>query len=142
MLAVVATGALGADPKGNNGTIKIDDVPFDSHPNNEPHVGCVFQVDFYGFDKGPYNAKVTFQLQPPSGRRVLRTDTVFIGEDAAGGGTDLDAERTYDLNLDVMRSEFHPKQGWHIEVIVEAPGAGGKIARKSKVFWAHDCIDP
>ena len=41
-----------ADPPGNNGTIKIDDVEFDDHPNNEPHVGCTFQVDFYGFDKG------------------------------------------------------------------------------------------
>ncbi len=34
------------NPPGNNGTVKIDDVPFDDHPNNEPHVGCTFQVDF------------------------------------------------------------------------------------------------
>src|SRR5688500_3559353 len=39
-------------PPGNNGTIKIDGTAFDSHPNNEPHVGCVFEVDFYGFDMG------------------------------------------------------------------------------------------
>src|SRR5919201_6690597 len=35
-------------PPGNNGTIKIDRQPFDDLPNNEPHVGCVFPIDFYG----------------------------------------------------------------------------------------------
>ena len=60
-----------AVPPGNNGTIKIDDVVFDNHPNNEPHVGCEFQVDFYGFDQGDLFANVTFRLQPPTGRQVL-----------------------------------------------------------------------
>jgi hypothetical protein len=142
--AAMAGGAFaGGNPPGANGTIKLDDKPFDSHPNNEPHVGCVFQVDFYGFDKGNYNANVTFTIQPPSGKgRVVRRDTVFIGQDNAGGGTDLDAERTYDLNMDVFSYERHPKQGFHIKVDVQAPGAGGKVAKKSKVFWARDCIDP
>jgi hypothetical protein len=141
-IAVAATTAIGADPKGANGTVKIDGKPFDTHPNNQPHVGCVFQVDFYGFDQGPFNARVTFTIQPPSGKgRVIRRDTVFVGEDAAGGGTDLDAERTYDLNMDVFARERH-KQGFHIKLTVEAPGRGGKIATKHKVFWARDCIDP
>ena len=72
---------------------------------------------------------------------MIRQDTVFIGEDPAGGGTDLDAEREYDLNMDVFASERH-KQGFHIKLTVEAPGAGGKMATKHKVFWARDCIDP
>ena len=33
-------------PPGNNGTIKVDALPFDDHPNNEPHVSCGFQLDF------------------------------------------------------------------------------------------------
>ena len=41
-----------ADPPGNNGTVKVDGVVFDDHPDNEPHVGCVFQIDWYGFDEG------------------------------------------------------------------------------------------
>ena len=49
--------SAGPNPPGNNGTIKIDDVPFDDHPNNEPHVGCVFQVDFYGYDEGDLDAE-------------------------------------------------------------------------------------
>jgi hypothetical protein len=141
--AMAAAAFAGGNPPGANGTIKLDDRPFDSHPNNEPHVGCVFQVDFYGFDKGNYNAAVTFTIHPPSGKgRVIRRDTVFVGQDNAGGGTDLDAERTYDLNMDVFSYERHPKQGFHIKVDVQAPGAGGKVAKKSKVFWARDCIDP
>jgi hypothetical protein len=141
--AVVAGGAFaGGNPPGANGTVKIDGKPFDSHPNNQPHVSCIFQVDFYGFDQGDYNAKVKFTIQPPSGKgRVVKRDTVFIGEDPAGGGTDLDAERTYDLNMDVYSHERH-KKGFHMKLEVQAPGANGKIAKKSKVFWATDCIDP
>ena len=141
--AAMATAAFaGGNPPGANGTIKIDGKPFDTTPDNQPHVGCVFQVDFYGFDKGNYNAAVTFTIQPPSGKwRVIRRDSVFVGQDNAGGGTDLDAERTYDLNMDVYNFE-RTKQGFHIKVDIQAPGAGGKIAKKSKVFWARDCIDP
>ena len=145
-LSVNITGTFSKpskNPPGANGTVKIDDQPFDTHPNNEPHVSCIFEVDFYGFDQGPYNANVTFTIQPPSGKgRVIRQDTVFIGEDPAGGGTDLDAEREYDLNMDVFASERHKRQGFHIKLTVEAPGANGKIATKHKVFWARDCIDP
>ena len=64
-----AAGPAGAqaDPPGNNGTVKIDGVEFDDHPDNEPHVGCEFQVDFYGFDEGDLYADVTFG---PSRRRA------------------------------------------------------------------------
>src|SRR3954453_4449155 len=108
--AVMAGGAFaGGNPPGANGTVKIDGQPFDTAPDNQPHVGCVFQVDFYGFDKGNYNADVTFTIQPPSGKgRVIRGDGVSVGEAKPGGGRDLDAERTYDLNMDVFSWERHP----------------------------------
>ena len=137
-LAPAAYGAPG-DPPGANGTIKIDREPFDSHPNNQPHVGCRFQVDFYGFDQGDFFADVRFEVHPPTGRGVIETDRVFIGEDAAGGGTDLDAERTYDLSEELAGFRMHRKQGWHVKVTVSAPGVGGKIAKKSKVFWVTGC---
>jgi hypothetical protein len=43
-LAVMVTFVAGLasaapNPPGNNGTVKIDDLPFDDAPNNEPHVG-------------------------------------------------------------------------------------------------------
>jgi hypothetical protein len=98
-----APAAFAANPPGNNGTIKIDDVAFDDLPNNEPHVGCVFQVDFYGFDEDDLEAKVTFKSHPPTGPvRTLLTDTVDIGEDDnSGGGSEkgLDASETYTLDF-------------------------------------------
>src|SRR4029450_830057 len=75
------------NPPGNNGTVKIDGVAFDDDPDNEPHVGCVFQVDFYGFDGGDLFADVTFEVHPPTGNpAVLLEDEVFIGEDDNSGG--------------------------------------------------------
>src|SRR5215211_7891455 len=65
-LAVPQLAWAGPNPPGNNGTVKIDDVPFDDHPNSEPHVGCAFQVDFYGYDQGDLNATVTFEAHPPT----------------------------------------------------------------------------
>src|SRR5688572_17116226 len=49
------------DPLGNNGTIKIDGLDWDDAPNNEPHPGCTFEVDFYGFDEGDLYADVVFE---------------------------------------------------------------------------------
>jgi hypothetical protein len=84
LLAVVYGGAGASstpNPPGNNGTIKVDGVAFDDHPDNEPHVGCIFQVDFYGFDEGDLFADVTFEVHPPTGNpEVILEDVVFIGE--------------------------------------------------------------
>ncbi len=61
-----------ANPPGNNGTIKIDGVPFDDHPDNQPHVGCIFQVDFYGFD-----ASRTYSLSPVLGSYAVNPQQGF-----------------------------------------------------------------
>ncbi|HEU4907937.1 MAG TPA: hypothetical protein VFT17_03660 [Propionibacteriaceae bacterium] len=139
-LAGLATPAF-ADPPGNNGTIKIDDVEFDDHPNNEPHVGCTFQVDFYGFDKGDLFADVTFKAHPPTtgSDNVLLEDTVFIGgDDNSGGGSEagLDASKTYTLNFDGI--DPHPQQGFHVKLTINADGSQG-ADKKQKVFWVQDC---
>jgi hypothetical protein len=152
MVAIAGISALGllapsigaaGNPPGANGTVKLDRLPFDTAPDNQPHVGCTFQVDFYGFDQGAYNANVDFSVQPPTGKFVsILTDTVFIGQDPAGGGTDLDAERTYDLSSQLAAYTPHPKQGYHVKLTVSAPGADGKIATKHKVFWTQPCTPP
>ncbi len=140
LLGVSAIGGTAlADPPGNNGTVKIDGVVFDSHPNNEPHVGCNFEVDFYGFDEGPFYADVTFEAQPPTGRGVLLTDTVFIGgNSSAGGGSEagLDASREYTLNFAGYKQ--HPQQGFHVKLTVNADGSKGANT-KHKVFWVTEC---
>jgi hypothetical protein len=147
VLVAVLGGAgvapAGPNPPGNNGVVKIDGEAFDDHPDNEPHVGCVFQVDFYGFDAGDLFADVTFEAHPPTGPVVvLLTDTVFIGEDDnSGGGSEagLDASETYTLDLSGI--EPHPNQGWHVMLTVNADGAQGADV-KHKVFWVTGCETP
>jgi hypothetical protein len=159
LLAAVLTGPAGAqppgdrgpssgasasadhDPPGNNGTIKIDGLPFDDAPDNEPHPGCTFQVDFYGFDEGSLSADVSFEAIAPTSGGVVRTDEVPIGEDShAGGGSEagLDASRTYDLSGDLAGITPQPKQGWHVKLTIHADGSQGSDV-KHKVFWVSDC---
>ena len=65
---------------------------------------------------------------------MLLTDEVFIGEDPAGGGTDLDASETYDLTAALAGFEPHPIQGFHVKLTVNAEGSQGADV-KHKVFW-------
>ena len=138
---LLVPAASSAAPPGNNGTIKIDGVPWDEHPNNEPHPGCVFQVDFYNYDLGNLYADVKFAAQPPSGSKyttILTDNDIFIGEDANGGGTDLDATRTYDLSAGLTSLFEHPNQGYHVKLTVHADGSIGKDT-KYKTFWIPSC---
>jgi LPXTG-motif cell wall-anchored protein len=137
----LAAPAAAADPPGNNGTVKIDDVVFDDAPDNEPHDGCIFQVDFYGFDEGVLDATVTFQLVPPTADdETIEVKNVPIGEDPAGGGTDLDGSATYDLSSALTGVDPHSQQGWHVKLTVHAEGSIGADT-KFKVFWVEGCGD-
>ncbi|HEX8802965.1 MAG TPA: LPXTG cell wall anchor domain-containing protein, partial [Acidimicrobiales bacterium] len=141
--AIAGAGPAGAqvNPPGNNGTVKIDGVAFDDHPDNEPHVGCEFQVDLYGYDEGDLQATVTFEAVAPTAGGELVSDVVDIGGDPAGGGTDLDASATYDLTDALAGIEPHPQQGWHVRLTINAEGAQGADV-KHKVFWVTGCETP
>ena len=138
-----ATGGPKADPRGNNGTIKIDGVALQGGQSNEPHVDCEFALEFFGYDKGDLQAKISFVLQAPtrrpSGSQVLLADTLAIGEDAAGGATDLDASKVY--RLDFSGVTPHAEQGYHVKVTVNADGSQG-ADKKHKVFWVQPCEAP
>src|SRR5829696_2549354 len=101
--ALVCLGAVAApslaqataqDPPGNNGTVKIaPHGDLDRIPNNTPHVGCSFDVQWYGFDEGAdIVSKVSFAEQAPTtdvGLSVAGPAEVFVGGDpASGAGTD------------------------------------------------------
>src|SRR5262245_21700564 len=141
-LLVAGLGSAVAAPPGNNGTVKVDGEVFDDLPNNEPHVGCTFQVDFYGYDEGDLFASVTFTSQPPttpSGQVVLSESNIFIGEDDNSGGgstAGLDASRTY--TLDLTGYTPHDIQGFHIKLTIHADGSIG-ADNKHKVFWVTGC---
>ena len=136
-------GVAAAVPKGNNGTIKIDGVALQDGQANEPHVSCSFAVEFSGYDQGDLKAKVTFELQSPtrrpSGSQVLLTDTVAIGQDPAGGATDLDASKLYSLDFTGVTPQA--QQGYHVKVTVHADGSKGADT-KHKVFWVQPCPPP
>jgi hypothetical protein len=135
--------ATKGQPAGNNGTIKLDRQPFDKHPNNQPHVGCTFELDFYNYDKSNNQATYVFELQSPTGKGELLRGQTFVGQDAASGGTDLDAEVEINLQPALARAGVtpHPKQGYHVKVTVSAPGSQGADT-KHKVFWVKDCAAP
>ncbi len=133
------------NPSGNNGFIKVNEEELpDSIPNNDPHVSCKVNVEFYNYDKNPaYRADVSFALQSPTtknGQTITVTGDTnpFIGEDAAGGGNDLDAVRTYQL---AFTGPAHEKQGYHVKLTINADGSRGADV-KHKVFWVKPCAQP
>ncbi|GEP32460.1 hypothetical protein NSZ01_02280 [Nocardioides szechwanensis] len=131
------------DPAGNNGTVKIAGLgELDGIPNNTPHPGCTFQVEWYGFDEGPdVVSQVSFAMHAPTSDVALSVagDTsVFVGGDpASGAGTDsgLDGVETYTLTFD---GAPHPKQGYHLKLTVATPRSQGNDT-KTKVFWIEPC---
>ena len=127
-------------PPGNNGTIKIEGPPWDRGSNNEPHPGCTFAINFFGFDQGNLYATYTLDLHPPSGRGTLASGRVFIGGDPAGGGRDFDGTTgPIDLSQALASSgAAAKKQGYHVAVTVHADGSIGSDV-KHKVFWVQDC---
>lgn len=123
-----------ANGNANKGTVKIDGKPFDDGRGNEPHVDCDIQVDFYNYDKGAPNAKVSFELQNPtkSGRTmtVSGNTSPVIGSDPAGQN-DLDASVNYTF---AFTGQPHPKQGYHVKMTVVTDRGV-----KHKVFWVKPC---
>ncbi len=132
------------DPAGNNGTIKIAGPgDLDGTPDNNPHPGCTFFIEWYGFDEGPdVVSTVSFAMHAPTSDAtytVLEGDTTkFVGGDPASGAgtaTGKDGEERYVL---AFAGEPHPKQGYHVKVTVATPRSQGNDT-KSKVFWVAPC---
>ena len=148
-LSIASLGApvAAADPPGNNGTIKVDAQPFDDVPDNESHPGCVFEVDFYGFDEGSLWATATFTLISPTvdtDTDFLTSDPVYIGDDPAyGAGTTsgLDASRSFDLNGYLYGYMGADGKGAHVKLTVHADGATNADT-KYKTFWVTGCEYP
>ena len=128
----------GGDPAGHNGSIKIEYVGDDDQtPENNPHQPCTLNVEWYGLDEGDIVSQVSFELESPTPDAELSVDgptEVAVGEDPAGGGTDLDAAVTYTFGIE---GEPGP-QGHHLSVDVHTPGAKA-LEFKTKVFWVESC---
>ena len=111
----------------------------DDSKGNDSHVGCVFQVEFSGFDEGPLDGSATLELRSPTGDGVLYEASTFIGEDPAGGANDLDATLEVDLIDPIAASGVvADAQGYHVRLTTHADGSIGADT-KHKTFWVSDC---
>jgi hypothetical protein len=127
------------NPPGNNGTVKVEGEALDHLHDNDPHVGCGFFIQWYGFDAGERTTIVTFDAQPPTGTgqgQTLLTDTFsFTG---SGAGNALDAQKQYDLTAALAGFTPQPQQGFHVELTVNTDFSHGADT-KHKVFWVSPC---
>lgn len=131
------TGAP-ADPRGNNGTIKVDFLTGDSGHANRPHPGCGFQLRMVNFDDDQ-RGTVAITGQAPTRTGVLLSRHLLLSADPAGGGSDADEVYSFTASeLGLLGTEQGP-QGWHLKVAVDADDAPG--GAKQKVFWL-DCAVP
>lgn len=144
MVGLAMMGAVSAAPPGNNGTIKIDGVSFDTHPNNQPHVSC-FEVDFYGYEAN-VPVVLTFSAHPPTGNNVIRTITGTLDNDGSSGANagGIDGEFEVDLSSDLAGFTPHPIQGYHVKLTITADdGMPPGNDTKSKTYWVKGtCTAP
>ena len=129
------------NPPGNNGTVKIaEDGDWDGIPQNHPHVGCTFTVEWYNFDANVVS-NVTFAMQAPTKDVGLSgTDPAAVqldDDDAGGADPDPDGIQQYTLAFD---GAAHPVQGYHVKLTINTPGSIGADV-KHKVFWVTGCGD-
>lgn len=126
----VTTTAAQAEAPGNNGSIKVaQHGELDSIPNNTAHVGCVFQLEWYGFDEGSdIVSAVSFSEQAPTtgvGMSVTGPSNVSVEDGVA----------VYTLSF---TGTPHPKQGYHVGLTVHTPRSNGADV-KHKMFWVEGC---
>lgn len=156
-----APGQTGDKPAGNNGVLKVDGIDVDepgggpegapgrSHRDNEPHVSCQFNLDWYGFEQGAGTSDVSFELWGPNkGYELTPSPAASVGGDAQGNADDQDATQQYDLSAALAAAkadgaEPNEQQGFLVKVTVETPGLSQGADVKHKVFWIEDdCGDP
>src|SRR5438093_13356886 len=65
LFASLGSDAYGKVPPGNKGTVKIDNEAFDGIPNNVPHPGCIFHLEFLNFPRAT-TATYTITLHQPT----------------------------------------------------------------------------
>jgi len=121
-------------PPGNNGTIKVDGMPFDDGHDEDSHVGCQFRIELFGYDAGTNTADVVFDAHPPTGDQTLLTDHFAFTDNRDHGGATFDTAKTYDLSAAIAGLGAR-KQGFHVALSVSVDGQNAK----HKVFWIQGC---
>jgi hypothetical protein len=66
-LSVPAAEAAPGQAAPEAGTVKVDDVVIDDVSDNQPHEGCIFQIDFFNYVQDTeLFAEVTFESVAPT----------------------------------------------------------------------------
>jgi hypothetical protein len=140
-----STSAGGDQPPGNNGTIKIHRTDTDQTDHaNEPHVGCEFNVEFFGFDGYANSSEMSFSLWSPTqpDEPVLYTRHVDLTVDNRVNGAEWDHEETFTAAQIIGTNAVEPQaqQGYHVKLTVETDDSAPQGATvKHKVFWMQPC---
>lgn len=138
------------DPGGNNGTIKVDLLPFDDTGRNDTdtHSECQVEIEFFGFDANELVEVTFFGVNPTNSDGPLPGVTeipgdgdhvreVLDGDGVTGTGDataeKLDDQQRYNLSAALATLTPDPRNGYHIRVEADAVGAPG--GAKTKVFW-------
>lgn len=134
----------GHNPAGDNGTVKIDGQEFEDKVDNQPHVTCDFELEFFNFDTNQA-ADITLTAQPPSGKDkvVWSVKNRIISTDPASGAEN-DHDEVIKLSakdLDLASLTAHPKHGYHLKLDVDLVDGKSSDA-KHKVFWLAPCETP
>ena len=163
VLTAPGAGAQNHDPgpPGNNGTVKLDGLDLDDgpghtdapndpgemEPDNDPHLTCGFQLEFFNFDAGQL-ADIVFTAKAPTGTNgvLLEQEDVEISDDGTGGANnDPDAVVDYDVLTDFDTTQFtevHDVHGWHVNLdltLYNADGTPVPGGQKHKTFWVEGC---
>ena len=133
-------------PAGNNGTVKVHGSALNTSPANQPHVGCNFYVDFYGFDAGQTaDVSLTGQAPTGAGTSLFNDSNAQINPTSSRGqGNTWDSEMAFTTHsggsgnfIDLSSLGAPAHQGYHIRLSVDPTGAPG--GSKTKVFWVQPC---
>jgi hypothetical protein len=145
MVSLMALGFAAVPSSASNpGTVKIDGVLFDNVQDNEPHPGCIFKLQFFGFPEGT-DVSYQFAVYPPTSNT---NGPGTLIEPPGVVDLTLPAPGLRKLNLNTGKIDLrdgltaagvspHPIQGFHVKLTVTTPGG-----HKYKVFWVECQTNP
>ena len=139
---------------GNDGHIQVDGIPLDPGMDNDPHVGCPFAIEFFGFDPGQL-ATVTIVTWAPTTTNPPDTLVYYAvpvtengstpppGQTFPGVGSTLDG--WFEVPEADLASLFsgitpNPNQGYHVKLDVDLTGTPNTQGNdKYHTIWVAPC---
>lgn len=126
-VALTSSGApaLAKESNGNSGTIKVAFPTASTANNNDAKPGCTVRLDYYGFNRGTYNAVFT------SGGKQVASGSVQVTQDRNPASA-FQTSRRFTLDVSGLTAG---NAGYAFRVVSTNTATGGS---KSKNF-TFDC---